>query len=365
MKNVSKRANGDGSIYFEKSRNRWACAIVDPSGKRIVRRFKTEQEAKDYLTITKSSIITNIYIQPQDITFGQWLVDYLKLYVVPNAARSTLRTYTNQCTYAEPLKNIPIQKLTTNNLQKLINDLPSRLKNSTKRGIATLLRRSLKKAYQTRLIPYNPMDGVKIPKAETSEIETFTIEEMKTILTYLSQSQSTKRNYVIYSILFASGMRLGEILALQVTDVYDDRVNINKSVTLDDNHKTIIGPTKNKKSRNITLPASIIALLRSMPPNKDGFIFYSRYRKQLLNESNMQDMWRNILKKVDLPYRKIHAIRHTHATQLLENGVSVTEVSKRLGHSSIMITLNTYSHVLRDKEHKDYIANKVGEIFKM
>ena len=79
----------------------------------------------------------------------------------------------------------------------------------------------------------------------------------------------------------------------------------------------------------------------------------------------MQEAWGRIIKRSNIKHKNIHAIRHTHATQLLENGVSITEVSKRLGHSSVTITLNTYSHVLRDTDRQNYVTDKVTEIFKL
>lgn len=362
MKN--KRANGDGSIYFEKSRERWACAIVDPSGKRIVKRFKTEQEAKDYITVTKSSIITNAYIQPSQITFGQWLIDYLELYVVPNAQPGTIRTYTNYCEYADPLNEIPIQKLTANNLQKLINDLPDSLSNTTKNAIGNLFKRALRKAFNTRIIPFNPMNDVNIPKKDKTDVETFSIEEIDSIMQYLSSTPKQSRNYAMFKTAFATGMRIDEILALQKNDIQADGIIVNKTLKKDLNGKIIVGLPKGKKTRIIPVPHSVIALLNKRIPNDNGFLFYSNPHKNLLDITNVQVAWVHILENSGVPYRKIHTIRHTHATQLLENGVSLAEVSKRLGHSSVTITLNTYSHVLNDKSRKDYVKDKVTEIFK-
>lgn len=361
MKN--KRSNGDGSIYYEKSRERWACAIVDPSGKRIIKRFKTEQEAKDHLTIIKSSILTNAYIQPSQITFGQWLIDYLKLYVIPNAQHSTIRTYTRYCEYAEPLSEMPIQKLTPNNMQKLINDLPAYLSGTTRNAIGSMFKRALRKAYNTRVITFNPMLDVVLPKKDTKDVETFTIEEMNKILDYLSTRKLYYRNYVIFKTAFATGMRIGEILALQQADIHDDYISVTKTIKRDLAYKKILGLPKGKKPRNINVPKGIITILRSLKPNEAGFLFYSNTNKTLLNQSTIQDEWETILTNANVPYRKIHAIRHTHATQLLENGVSITEVSKRLGHSSVTITLNTYSHVLKDKERLGFVTDKVSEIF--
>lgn len=363
MKN-SKRANGDGSIYYEKSRERWVCAIVDPTGKRIVKRFKTEQEAKSYLTVMKSSIITNVYIQPNQITFGQWLIDYITLYVKPNAQPSTVITYANYCEYAEPLSEIPIQKLTANHLQKLINDLPNNLSSTTKNGIASMFKRALKKAYNTKVITFNPMNDVNIPKKNTPDVDVFSTDEIKAILSYLEKS-GNDRNYAIFKTAFVTGMRLGEILALKNDDIKPNHIVVSKTVKLDLNKKRIIGLTKGKATRLINVPASIIKMLKQQKPNDEGFIFYSRINNNVLTENNIHKAWETILRKTGIKYRKIHAIRHTHATQLLENGVSITEVSKRLGHASVTITLNTYSHVLNDANRQNELNDKITTIFSL
>lgn len=360
----NKRANGDGSIYYEKSRDRWVCSFVDPSGKRIVKRFKTQQEAKDSLTVSKSSVLTNIYITPSQLTFGQWLIDYIKLYITNSATHSTIRQYTNFATYAESLSNVPLQKLNTNLLQKLINDLPDRLCDNTKNNIANFFKRALNKAYLTKLIPYNPMDGTKIPKKTNNDVETFTLDEMNIILKYLASKPWKHRDYVIIKTAFATGMRIGEILALQSYDIFPTYINVSKSVKKDLSGKIVIGTTKNKKTRQVTAPPNIIAMLQGMKQNDNGFLFYSRTNKFLINEATMGENWKLILKTANVEYRKFHAIRHTHATQLLENGVSITEVSKRLGHSNVTVTMNTYSHLLKEQDRQNFVTDKVTEIFK-
>ena len=362
-KKQQKRSNGDGSIYYEKSRDRWACAIIDPSGKRVVKRFRTEQEAKDYLTVIKSSIITNNYIQPTEYTLGQWLIDYLKLYIIPYREPSTIRTYTIYSGYAEPISEITLQKLNANTLQSLVNNLPDKLSNNTKLDVAKLLKRALTKAVETRLIPFNPMDSVTLPQKQVNETETFTSEETKKILTYLKNDKQQKRNYVIFSVAFATGMRIGEILALQPNDIYDDYISVNKTTKIADNNKIITGATKGKKTRNISVPSDIIKLLRTLKPNQNGFLFYGERDKELMAENDMQYPWKCILRDCGVAHKKIHAIRHTHATHLLENGISITQVSKRLGHSKVITTLNTYSHVLKDDNKENIMLSKVNEIF--
>ena len=361
-KKQQKRSNGDGSIYYEKSRDRWVCAIIDPSGKRVVKRFKTEQEAKDYLTVIKSSIITNSYIQPTEYTFGQWLIDYLKLYIIPNREPSTIRTYSIYCSYADPISEITLQKLNTNVLQSLINNFPDKLSDNTKRDIAKTLQRALNKAVETRLIPFNPMIGVILPKKQVKETETFTNEETKKILTYLKNDKQQKRNYAIFSVAFATGMRIGEILALQPNDIHDDYISVTKTTKKAGNYDVITGDTKGKNTRNITVPAEIISILRSLTPNKNNFLFYGERDKQLMCEGDIQYPWKCILRDCGVTHKKIHAIRHTHATHLLENGISITQVSNRLGHSKVSTTLNVYSHILKDDNKENNIVSKVNEM---
>ena len=361
-KKQQKRSNGDGSIYYEKARDRWVCAIVDPSGKRVVKRFKTEQEAKDHLIVLKSSIITNTYIQPTEYTFGQWLIDYLKLYIIPYREPSTIRTYTIYTGYAEPISETTLQKLNTNTLQLLINTLPDKLSDNTKLDVAKLFKRALNKAVETRLIQFNPMIGVVLPIKQVNEIETFTSKETKTILTFLKNDKEQKRNYAIFSVAFATGMRIGEILALQQNDIHEDYISVTKTTKKAGNYDVITGATKGKKTRNITVPAEIISVLRSLTPNENGFLFYGERDKKLMCEGDMQYPWKCILRDCGIAHKKIHAIRHTHATHLLENGISITQVSKRLGHSRVTTTLNTYSHILKDDNKENIILDKVNEI---
>lgn len=361
-KKQQKRSNGDGSIYYEKSRERWACAIIDPSGKRVVKRFKTEQEAKDHLTVVKSSIITNTYIKSSELTFGQWLIDYMKLYIIPVRTPTTVRAYTNLMRYAEPISEITLDKLNANALQNLINTLPNTINDTSKNSIGSFFRRALRKAVSTRLIPYNPMDGVVLPSKKTKEIEVFTVEEMHAICDYFEHHKRYYRYYVLFKTLFATGARIGEILALKDSDIRDDYIYISKSVK-EVGSRIFIGKTKTKVNRKVYVPKSIIELLRSATPNDEGFLIYGPLTQQVLSEGRVQGVWHKALSDLNIPYRNIHVIRHTHATQLLENGVSITEVSKRLGHGKVTTTLNVYSHLLQDNGAS--VTEKVAEIFKI
>ena len=116
-------------------------------------------------------------------------------------------------------------------------------------------------------------------------------------------------------------------------------------------------PPKTKAGlRNITIPKKVEHLLRQkimsdkiVPIN--GYIFHTRTGGPLA-QRNMERVWESILREANVEKKKFHALRHTHATQLLAAGVPLLEVSKRLGHSSPTITLKLYGHAIPNHDYK-------------
>lgn len=96
--------------------------------------------------------------------------------------------------------------------------------------------------------------------------------------------------------------------------------------------------------RTISIPNSLVELLRKYKTDTE-FVLNDDY-------DNLTAWWRNWTKRNGLPHIKFHDLRHTHATLLLCEGVDIKTIQKRLGHSDIKTTLNTYAHVLEELDEK-------------
>ena len=124
-------------------------------------------------------------------------------------------------------------------------------------------------------------------------------------------------------------------------------------------------PKTDSGIRTITLPEEVITSLKEAYASIDnaqpnGYVFHSANGTPL-KPSNVERMWRRILQLAGLPHRHFHALRHTHATELLAKGVPMLEVSRRLGHSDPTITLKLYGHVIKGYDEK--ISAEVSNIF--
>lgn len=158
-----------------------------------------------------------------------------------------------------------------------------------------------------------------------------------------------------YKFLFWTGMRRGEAMALQKADFDGKGVVVNKSIK---HFKNGFKPTKTRTQRYVVLPDFIIKDVKELIHNQDGsFIFGG---ETSLSITQIQKFFVKGKKDAGINDKVVlHGLRHSHATWLINNGVNIVAVSKRLGHADIETTLKTYTHLLEhtDREMMD-IMNK-------
>lgn len=197
----------------------------------------------------------------------------------------------------------------------------------------------------------------------------------------LSQKEDTKIRYISL-ISYAAGMRRGEIISLKESDFdYDNmEIHIRRNLVTtyvyeDDGSKykeTFLDKTKTHTSvLNIPLPYNLIPIIKSAIAlkkkdmlkcgnsynrlNKD-FIFLAE-NGEFIDAGNMDKSWIYFLKRCNVAHLKFHALRHTYATPQFENNIRIETVSNLLGHSSIEITSNIYTHVMKkEKKAVDTLA---------
>lgn len=200
------------------------------------------------------------------------------------------------------------------------------------------------------------MTACSLPKKQPRQSVAFTTEEQKTFLSHC-KGDTTFENLFIFA--FNTGMRLGEMLALTWNDVdlKNKTVNVNKSMSVvtdydedaEKKNKIIIDTTKTKSgSREIPLNKAALKCVEIQQQNNKAdspFIFYSSAGTALMKR-NIYRAFKNIMEKADIKtHLTIHSMRHSFATRLLEKGADIKTVSDLLGHKSIQITLDIYSHV--------------------
>lgn len=355
-----KKANGEGGLCQEKS-GKYRASFYDTTGKRVVKRFNTKLEASNWLAQMKTEILKDTYVPQSDITVGEWAVEYIETYC-QHLRPNTTKRYLETARHLEDIAHVELQKLTALAVQRLYNKLE--MSASSKIKVHKLLKAIITKAHQIEMLNKNIMVAVVPPKAEHKEIEVFTKPEIKKLLTTLKDSEHYSKYYPLVYTAISTGARLGEILGLKATAIKGGYIIINNNLQYINNVPTDFPPKTKSGNRKITINEDLELILKKLTLDKvvgyDGYVFHTKngtpYRM-----SNIAKIWKAILNEANIPYKNFHVLRHTHATQLLANGVPLLEVSKRLGHSTGSITLNLYGHAI--KGYDEQIPDKVAAIF--
>lgn len=343
------------SIYFDKARNRYRAAIITPSGKRISKRFKTEEDANIWVSSNVLRMRKGSFSEPNNLTIGDMLIEYIKTYCT-DIEEGTRLTYKGSAARLSNIANLRLQDNNTLELQREFNRLAKKYSPTTVRQAYTFLNLALSKAVMLGIIDKNYAKNIKVVKYDKRPIETFTIDELKKI----EKAARGKLVYPFFVISALTGMRVGEIIALKWKDYDGKYFHVNADFT---NDKYKPRPKTSSSIRDIILPDKIKKIVDSLERGAENdFIFQSKFRNGPPTYAGIRWSWGMALKRAKVPYRNFHCLRHTHATQLIENGVPITQVSRRLGHSSSQITLSIYAHATKQNEGK--VIDAINKIYK-
>ncbi|WP_139905657.1 tyrosine-type recombinase/integrase [Clostridium thermarum] len=335
--------------------------------------FKKESEAKKALREKLVEIDSGKYIEDKKTTIEEYLKEWLETHKT-NISPSTHKRYSEFCnTINKHLGKIEILKLTPMTIQKFYSTLmgETELSNSTILKIHRCLNLALKQAVAWRLINNNPCQFVKAPSPE--EIEVNVWDEF-TVKKFLHESRG-ENIYIQIALALGTGMRQGEICALkwENVDLKKGEIYVRSSVK-NINGELITKKPKTKSSvRRIPIPDDLKDLLVLHKKRQDrikennqkykdeGYVCAWEDDGRLYDPQYIAKKFPKILKKYDVPMIRFHDLRHTHATLLLLHNVPAKVVSERLGHSSVNITLDIYSHVLPSMQKA--AAEKLNGLF--
>ncbi len=346
----TKKSNGEGSISYENDRQTYRARLVAPNGKRISKRFNTKKEAMEWLAVTQADIYKNTYVAPNTLRLGEWISEYLITYKAPKVRPKTLERYIQTAKYLAPIAGVELQKLTAHTVQQCYNELPP-MSPSSKNKVHKLLKAAITKACAIDLMAKNIMQAVEAPPVPKVEIQVFTTEEISKILQTAKNSRYYSKYYPFFLLAATTGARLGELLGLKTKNVKTDYIYIDNSLQAVRGMLVDMPPKTAAGIRKITISSDVAKVLKLACAPSGTMLSFSRYVFHTRNDTpisprNMERIWKALLKEACVEYRNFHVLRHTMATQLLSNGVSIAEVAKRLGHSKISHTLNLYSHAV-------------------
>ncbi len=306
--------------------------------------------------------------------YQEWLVEWLENYVKPTSKRKTYMRYEeivalhiSPCLGEYSLDEISpiiIQKFVTTLLEKGNLRTGKGLSPNSVNSIITVLQGSLETAYTLGLSQEYIGDKIKRPRIVEKQISCFTYAEQKKIEAAVMESKKTK--YFGILLCLYTGLRIGELLALEWGDVdlVKGEISVNKSCydgKDDSGHLCRITdkPKTVNSSRIIPLPKQLLPIIREQKKKAtNGFVVANG--DKTISVRSYQKTFASLLKKMNIPHRGFHSLRHTFATRALECGMDVKTLSEILGHKSPTITLNRYVHSLM--EHKRDMMNRLGKL---
>lgn len=172
--------------------------------------------------------------------------------------------------------------------------------------------------------------------------------------------------YVFFAIAFYTGMRKGEINALKWSDIDGDIIHVRRSIAQKLKGGDRETPPKNKSSyRDLQAPRPLVKILREHLSRQQKIDGYSEDFRvcgaiRCLRDTSIENKNKQFAKEARLPHIRIHDFRHSHASLLANEGINIQEIARRLGHSKIEITWNTYSHLYpREEERAISILDKI------
>lgn len=376
----------------------WSYVIEQPRGEDGKRRqrwvggFQTERVADRALREALTKLERGEYVEPTTETVGDYLQQWFDS-LEPSLRPSTAAMYDTYLRgHVKPaLGTRQLQRLSTAQVSSFYGKLlaegnlsngptdgsdrpPKGLSPTTVRHIHTLLKRALGDAVRAGKLVRNPIDGVSAPRRRRAEMKTWSASEARAFLDFVADD----RLYAVYVLALTTGLRRAELLGLRWRDISLDEGWLRVMQTVVSvKYKVIIGTPKTKAGRrSVALDPATVDVLREHRLRQlkervalglgnvtaDTLVF-SKPDGEPLHPSLFTDAFDRHVRDACLPRIRLHDCRHTYATLALAAGVHPKVVQERLGHSSIAITLDLYSHTVPSLQ-EEAAAKVAGVIFR-
>ena len=326
--------------------------------KKKKRGFKTAGEAKKW----EAEFLNSLFSDPE-ITF----LNLYKLYMEDVKTRCRLLTYINkEAVFKNHIvsffENMKIKDITPPVVRKWQNSLLKKnFSQSYLKAVNTQLSSIFNYAVKFHNLKNNPVNITgKLGSNKTkNEMKIWTPKEFYKFI----ENVKNKEAEMAFYILFLTGMRVSEMLALTPEDIDFDKkiISISKSFQKISGKEIITPPKTTSSIRKIECPEFLLQKLKDYIN-----LFYDIKKSQriiTITKATLKNYIRKYSKILGLEPIRIHDFRHSHASYLLSQNVNIVAISKRLGHESTKITLDVYSHILSDSsDYLNEVLNKIDFI---
>lgn len=361
---VSKRGNGEGSIYQRSDNGRWIAVmfVETNSGDGPRRKYfsgNTRNDVVRQLKILQRQVDDGVVIHDSSVTveqlFVRWHQDVLKHQVTANTAENYKTIAVHHI--IPTLGKTKIVKLTTNEVDRLLSKkIATNLSVSTVKRIRSILAQALDQAMRWGWVGRNVAKLARSPRETRREGRSLTPEQARGLL----ESLHGHRNEALYALMLSTGLRRGEALGLKWTDFDEEHglLYVRRQLKRE-GAVLVVADTKTARSRRtINLPSAMLTALLEHRQRQDeksqalgsawaasGFIFTSDIGTAF-EPRNLHREFKKICLDAGLGDWHPHELRHSAASLMLANGVKLQVVSEVLGHSSIRMTADVYGHIL-------------------
>lgn len=348
-----RRSRDEGSIY-RRSDGRW-CAVlnigcVNGKRRRVVRYARTRREAAERLRELQQQHQAGLNLAAERQTVAQYLAYWHEHHIIPAHEERTITGYRTAINLhiAPSIGQVLLTRLSPQHIHAMLSSMRERSAPNSIVYYFRVLHAALDRAVKLGLISRNPADAVDAPRGGDSPARSISQEHEGMIFSLLEQQQH--RLTVLFRVAIRTGLRRGELVALRWSDIDFDRAEL----------RVRGGKTRNSR-RTLSLPDDLVADLRNhwefqalerlahVGWQEHGLVFPASSGKPL---SSLGAIWETIQRQAGIPeplYR-FHDLRHTCATRLAEEAVHPRVAMEILGHSSIAVTMEIYTHVSSESQ---------------
>ncbi|KGE16633.1 site-specific integrase [Paenibacillus wynnii] len=341
--------------------------------------LKTKKRLQDHLDTEfakfREEVQAGEFIAPQKLTFLAFTEEWRSKYAEKQLGKATLEIYMIHLhsRIIPELGHMKLDAIKTLHLVDLMDRLSTGERKDGKEGTLSagtvqylhrVLRNIFSRAVDWKLLKVNPMDGVKKPRDEPRELNVYTQQETDHIFTLLEAEKDSW--CLMITLALTTGLRRGELLGLEWKNINLDAgtMDVLQSLSFTKSGYELKEPKTKASKRRIELPLSLIPDLRSYKAKcneerlacadlwegGEQFFVFNSWKGKPLNPYSVKTWWTRFTKRHNLRYVNFHALRHTSATLLLNQGLHAKIIQARLGHANISTTLNIYTHALREAD---------------
>ena len=365
---MTRRGPNEGSV-FERQDGRWAGSVTMgwSHGKRVRKHViaHSRRDAVEKMSVLLKARDEQRPVPDQRARVGPFLRQWLDEVAKPTIRPSTYKSYDDivRLHLVPGLGRIALAKLSPADVQSFLNQrLASGLSARRVQMCHAVLRRALRTAETWGMVSRNVAKVVDAPRVVRHEISPMTPEQAR----LLFESAAGDRHLGLYVTALMTGLRQGELLGLRWVDVDLDahRLQVRHSLGMVEGVLTLQEPKTSRSRRSVELPERAVSALRAHRTRQlmdrlvagsrwvDGDWVFASTIGTPLHAATVTRAFQAALVRAGLPRSRFHDLRHATATFLLAQGFTLEDVKNLLGHSSIVLTSNTYGHVLEQRQRQ-------------